>query len=160
MKHTNRKSNTIRKALATAALAAAITAPVAVATATPAIAAAGSCSPLICGTTGNHNETVGRDRRRRTRTALGALALAAAISGPAAVATASPASAAGGSCSPLICGSTGNHNETVVRDRRRSRLGIAYSGLALAAAALPGSDAVLARIAVNHNESVGVDATP
>lgn len=82
METTTRTNRTIRTAPATAALAAAIVMPAAVATATPASAAGGGYSPLICGTSGNHNETAGRDRRRRSPrllSAFAALAVAAAL---------------------------------------------------------------------------------
>ena len=64
----------------------------------------------------NHNESAGRDRRRRSaRRAVAALALAAAATVPAAAVTAAPASAAG--CSPFVCGGTSNHNESAGMDR-------------------------------------------
>lgn len=106
MKNATRTNGTIRKTLAAAALAAAITAPVAVATASPA-GAAGSCPTWMCGS--NHNETVGRDRRR-VRKALAALTLSAAGAAASVMLTAEAAHA----------GIQTNHNGTVGRDRRQN----------------------------------------
>jgi len=47
------------------------------------------CAPFICGTDGNHNETLVRDR----------------------------SSGIGGGCATFLCGSESNHNETLMRDK-------------------------------------------
>ena len=103
-------------------------------------------------------ETDGRAGARRVRKGLAGLALAAAVTGPVTMAADAPAGAAG--CSEWYCGTSGNHNETAGRDprNRRRAMGtvIAAASVALLAV-LVGAEPVVARIAVNHNESVGVD---
>ena len=79
-----------------------------------AVLAAPAVEPVLARIAVNHNESPARDaaphRGRRARRGAAALALAAGLAAPAAALTATPAAARG--CSPIICGTSGNHNES------------------------------------------------